>query len=515
MTIVAAGSLNTTALVVPDLYVQVVPPQVLNLNGVPTNVIGVVGSASWGPVGQALIVSDSASYVAAYGYIQARRYDLGTPIATAIQQGANNFRAVRVTDGSDTAAQGAIGTGMLLYALYTGTTGDLIQVSIAPSRAGTYAVTVGFPGSLAETFDGIAGANNADLWNNAIAAINSGAGTLTGLASTRVVAAPGSDLTQPFTGSCYLSGGSDGANVNAAQMIGTDTYPRQGLYALRGTGASILVVSDLDDPGQWSTIDGVAQQEQCYAIQTGPSGDSIQNAQATIDASGVADYSTKMMFGDWLIWNDPTNQVQRLVSPQGFIAGRLANLSPEQSALNKRLFGIVASQRSTAGFLGGSSGYSTAELAALKQSGMDVITNPIPAGNIWGSRNGVNSSFDPRTNGDNYTRLTNYIASTLNGGMGTYIGQVITPTLLAEARSTLLTFLANMLGQGLLSVGLDNTLPYNVTLDQSNNPDSRTSLGYMQADVKVRYGAILQFFIVNLEAGQTVSVTVQNSALAA
>ena len=37
MPIVQSGSLNTTALVAPDLYVQVVPPQNLVLNGVPTD----------------------------------------------------------------------------------------------------------------------------------------------------------------------------------------------------------------------------------------------------------------------------------------------------------------------------------------------------------------------------------------------------------------------------------------------------------------------------------------------
>ena len=56
MPIVQQGSINTTALVVPDLYVQIVPPQNLVLNGVPTNVVGVVGTASWGPVGQPVIV---------------------------------------------------------------------------------------------------------------------------------------------------------------------------------------------------------------------------------------------------------------------------------------------------------------------------------------------------------------------------------------------------------------------------------------------------------------------------
>ena len=53
MPIVQQGSINTTALVVPDLYVEIVPPQNLLLNGVPTNVVGVVGTASWGVMSDA------------------------------------------------------------------------------------------------------------------------------------------------------------------------------------------------------------------------------------------------------------------------------------------------------------------------------------------------------------------------------------------------------------------------------------------------------------------------------
>ena len=108
MPIVQQGSINTTALVVPDLYVQIVPPQNLVLNGVPTNVVGVVGTASWGPVGQPVIVATMSDYAQTFGPIVARKYDMGTQVATAVQQGAQNFRCVRVTDGTDTAAQAAV-----------------------------------------------------------------------------------------------------------------------------------------------------------------------------------------------------------------------------------------------------------------------------------------------------------------------------------------------------------------------------------------------------------------------
>src|SRR5271156_819511 len=109
MPIIQQGSINTTALVVPDLYVQIVPPQNLVLNGVPTNVLGVVGTASWGPVSQPVIVATMADYAGSYGPVMARQYDMGTQVATAVQQGAQNFRCVRVTDGTDTA--GAIRLG--------------------------------------------------------------------------------------------------------------------------------------------------------------------------------------------------------------------------------------------------------------------------------------------------------------------------------------------------------------------------------------------------------------------
>jgi hypothetical protein len=50
-----------------------------------------------------------------------------------------------------------------------------------------------------------------------------------------------------------------------------------------------------------------------------------------------------------------------------------------------------------------------------------------------------------------------------------------------------------------------------VVCDISNNPLSRTGLGYVQSDVQVRYLAINEKFIVNVEGGQTVTVTRQTT----
>src|SRR6202161_908848 len=131
MPIVQQGSINTTALVVPDLYVQIVPPQNLVLNGVPTNVLGVVGTASWGPVNEPSIVGTMADYAQQFGSIIPRKYDMGTQVATAVQQGAQNFRCVRVTDTTDTAAYTVIpGSNASFTALYTGSLGNNIALTL-------------------------------------------------------------------------------------------------------------------------------------------------------------------------------------------------------------------------------------------------------------------------------------------------------------------------------------------------------------------------------------------------
>ena len=77
-----------------------------------------------------------------------------------------------------------------------------------------------------------------------------------------------------------------------------------------------------------------------------------------------------------------------------------------------------------------------------------------------------------------------------------------------RVRATHLSFLQNMLSQGLLG-STDGSLPFSVICDTSNNANSRTGLGYVQSDAQVRYQAINEKFIVNMEGGQTVQVSRQ------
>jgi len=306
-----------------------------------------------------------------------------------------------------------------------------------------------------------------------------------------------------------LQGGTDGAaGVNAASLVGQDGLVRTGMYALRSQGCGLMVLADADDPTMWPAQVALAASEGLYVVMTGPAGDSITNAVAVKQGAGIDSYSAKLMFGDWIYWNDSTNNVVRLVSPQGFAAGRLANLSPEQSGLNKPLYGVIGSQSAGLPGAGQANAYSDAELQVLFSAGIDLISSPQPGGNYWGIRCGHNTSSNPATNNDSYTRLTNYIAATLLASMGLFVGQVINAGLFQQIRATQLSYLHGLLSQGILG-SVNGKLPYSVVCDASNNPLSRTSLGYVQSDAQVQYQGINEKFIVNVQGGQTVLVQTQ------
>lgn len=513
--ITQTGALNTAALVVPDLYVQIASPQTLALNGVATDRIGIVGTASWGPVNQPVVLGSVADYNVAFGPVLPRQYDLGTPLVCAQQQGASSFVGVRVTDGSDVAATYALlyangNYPMLLMAVCSGAKGNQISLALgAGSKAGSWRLTLQMPGQLAEVFDNIdAAAGTSAFWLSLAGAVNNGLGSSRGPSALCVAVIGNATSTAPAPiGNQHLLNGSDGtAGVTAATLVGTDGLARSGMYALRGRGCALGLLSDCDDSGQWVVQGAFGLSEGIYMILVGQSGDGMASAIQRKQATGLDSYAAKLMFGDWLFWYDQANAQTRIVSPQGFVAGCLSNLSPEQSSLNKRLAGIVGSQKSGLASSGQALTYSSAELQALFSAGIDVICNPAPGGSYWAVRYGHNSSSDAVISSDSYTRMTNFIAETLAAGMGGYVGSVINSTLLSNIRATLLGYLSNLVRQNILG-SIDGSLPYAVVCDASNNPSTRTALGYVQADVQVRYQGINEKFIVNLQGGQSVTVS--------
>jgi Phage tail sheath protein FI len=493
MTIFNQGGVNPSALTVPDLIVNVQPPPSVALNGVPSNIVGIVGTATWGPKNSPTLVGSLADYTLQFGPIQNRKYDAGTLVAIAQQLGANNFRVVRVTDGTDAAAIATIQTNCLtLTSKYTGSgaNGDgwAIAAGTAPS---SWKITLTRANRAPETFDNITGSGNT-LWVNMAAAINNGQSASRG-PSQLMVATAGAGTTTPTAGSGTLSSGVDGTTtISGSVLVGADTTPRTGMYALRGTGAALFALADCDDSTTWGTQLSFALSESMEAVAVSPASDTIANIGSTNTQDNPW---MKLLFGDWIYWLDTINNLTRLVSPQAFYLGAKVALGVEQSVLNKGLANVVGTQKSYANQV-----YSAAELQALAAARVDLITNPVPGGAYFGFRFGRNTSSDPVRHQDSYTTLTNYIATTLNAGAGKFVGRLQTPTEMREAESALGAFLDNMWQAGQIG-NAAGTVPYSVKVTSG-----QAGSGTQKAKVLVQYFDVVEYFLVDLTGGASVQI---------
>lgn len=492
---------------VPDAYIINVAPTVPLIGDVQTDQINLVGTATWGPVGAPVAFSTPQDYALLFGPAPApRKYDMLTQVSAAALVGARNFRGVRVTDGTDAAATVVVLTNCITFtSKYTGSGANGDTVTIANgSAAGSFKATVSRAGARPEVFDNITGSANA-FWVNLAAAINLGQSGLRG-ASNYIVATAGVGVTAPALATYTLAGGADGATtITGAVLIGADTGTRTGMYALRGVGPGMMILADCDDSTTWAAQVAFSLSEGQYAMLVGPSGE--YTAPATVasnkSTAGIDSYAAKLLVGDWVYLLDTATGRPRLVSPQGFAAGSLAMIGPEQSGLNKPIPGVVGTQKTSAGQV-----YSVADLAVFGAAGLDIITNPIPAGAAFGLRFGRNTSSNLAINGDNYSRMIPFLAASAATVVGQFVGQLQTADQRRKAKACFDAWLNGLWRTGKIS-NPQGTQPYSVILDDSNNPPNRVSLGFEQVDLKIQLGPVIMIFVLNIEAGQTVQVASQ------
>lgn len=515
MPIYQSGSLNTTALTAPDLYVQVVAPKTRYINGVATDGLGIVGIGSWGPVNSAFLIGSDTDQSLYLGSPQVRKYDLSTAVSISLQMGAANLNCVRVTDGSDVAASVDVkdvastpATGISLTAIYTGTRGNTIQAAVsAGTAANSFKLTINLPGQSAEVFDNITG-TGADLWAVMVSAVNNGQTSVRGASQIAVATLGDSSELPDVTKSYVMAGGTDGVlSITDNTLLGVDgtSTTRKGMYALRGTNSQVINLVDLTDTTAWPTMAAFASDEGAYAIGQGAAGTTYSALQTLMNNAGVDDWHFKTIVGDWPYWKDTANGINRMVAPATIEAANIAARSPHISTLNKRISTVIATQRQLA-----NQPYSISEIGAINSARMDVITNPCPGGSYFGMRSGRNTSSVQSQNDDTYTRMTNYLALTIAASFGDVVGQNQTTELRRETKSTIESFLSNLEQQGM--IGDPNGGPaFSVKLDATNNPDSRVALGYMQTDVQVKYLNVVRYFLVNLEGGGSVSIAVSNN----
>ena len=87
-----------------DFYLIVQPPNGAQISQAATSIVGAAGSASWGVPNVAVTVGSGADALGNFGPPTLAVADLVTDLYNCLNSGANNLRAVRVTDGTDIAA---------------------------------------------------------------------------------------------------------------------------------------------------------------------------------------------------------------------------------------------------------------------------------------------------------------------------------------------------------------------------------------------------------------------------
>ncbi len=513
MAVIQAGQ---TLSIAPGLTVVIFPPSNVYINGLATDGLGSVGVGSWGPVNMPVIgLGNPAQVQAMYGPITNRVHDIATAADVYAQNFVQSMTFVRVTDGTDVAAQIQLmdtattpALGAKLTGKYTGVVGNTFTAAVtAGTAASTYKLTLTRSGFVPEVWDNIPG-TGATFWTNLVSAVNNGIPGSAG-PSQNFVATIGTSTSAPNTTAVYAaSGGTDGASgVTDTSLLGTDGLTRTGMYALRKTGVQVGNLIDCTTSTTWLAQASFGLSEGIYFKGSAPQGASLTTAAASLSTAGVDAYSFALSAGDFCWYLDTVNGINRSLSPATYLAAIQAATSPEQSILNKPIYGLIGTDRSLS-----NNTYAQSEKELAVQSRLDYIANPSPGGNYFSAQTALNSSSNSGTNGDNYTRMTNYIAFTINAAMGYVIGQLQSPAQRRNVRNTLNAFFNNMWKAEPQMIGDVNNptqQPWSVILDSSNNTTASVALGNEIAAVKVTYLSVIRRFIVNYSGGQGVVASVQ------
>jgi hypothetical protein len=623
------GQQNLAALTVPGVYGDIILPTAF-IVGTPTNIEGLVGVGSWGPLNALIPVSAPADCAIQLGVPMVRNNDIASYVAAATQVGgAIGFYCVRVSDGTDTAASATV-NGVTITGKYTGVLGNKITFNIVNgTQANSWMAIAAFPGLVPEQWNNITGPTPASgtvtfsaqpaasdtltiagvaitfvasgatgsqvnigsnlattlsnlltylqsqttgaltectyslsgsvltvsanqfytggtyagtggntltlaktssaitlssatlsggtgtwqtFWTNLANAINNG--TAFHGPSASVIATAGTSTAPPTLASLTtLSGGTDGAsNVTDATLMGQDVVPRKGMYALRNAGVDCFTLCDLSTAADYAAIASFALSETCFAIHATQSGDNIADALSIRINAGIDTPWFKLILGDWAYFYDSYNGVTRLINPSAFGIGIYGNLSPQENALNKPLQGVVATQRSQLGQT-----YSEVEISEIETGGIDVILPPTssPGGYYFSFASGRNCSSNNAANGDEYTRMTNFlIRASQSKAAGSFVGrlQSIQPNdqTRADAKALFDGFSAQLaspqVGLGINGQGMID-IPWFVQCDLNNNPPALQAMGYLFLYWQVRYLNVIRYFVVKFQGGGNVVVT--------
>lgn len=426
-------------MVLPGTYIEVRSEGLIGVGGIATGIVGIVGTAARGPVGEAKSVGSYAAALDLYGSpdpflrpVEAVPLSLTRTLGHLIAGGARDVYAVRIAHGTPTAASVDIdatdsNVGFTLTAKELGTYGNTLTVDVADGGAASdprFTVTVS-DGRIKETFVG----NRTGDVREAIAAERTGSRLVT--ASAVAAANANRNLVAQ---SKTLSGGTSLPGVNAVDVAA-------GLDVLAAQKVNIVVVAGLGMDVVGSVVAAHLEQtenegrERIAVIGVGDPGEA--NDASGITSAGAAGDDRIVVVTPGVSEIDAeTDRTYSLppASMAAVVAGRLATLPPHVSLTNKAVPAVTDIH------------YDTAVVKALLKTNVLVVRRKLGYQIVRGltSEPGAFEQISVR-------RIVDYAKAGVRIGCDPYIGKLNNARVRGALKATLDGFLSQMVVDEMLT----------------------------------------------------------------
>lgn len=303
------------------------------------SILGIVTTASKGPVNEITLITDENALVSTFGVPSADH--LGMYAAIMYLRRGRQLKVIRVADYDQTADgvirnAGDLADAVAVTALSSGSWGNSTGLVIANGTdAGTYRITVQYSGASVEVYDLLkVGAANVDDVNYIETRIN-------GISDYISIVADDTQTTLLVASTAVtLTGGDDGSPANAADYVGVagapPAVPTTGLQLFANpetVDLNLIAVPGITDRSVISALVTLAEnRNDCIALLDIPYGKSVQQAVAwsngdgggTTDPTAAINSSYAAVFYPWIQVYDGYSKADVWIPPTGVVAGGMA-----------------------------------------------------------------------------------------------------------------------------------------------------------------------------------------------
>lgn len=481
---------NTAGLILPDVYVVEKEPPV-QVTPRSTGVVGIVGQFTYGPVGETILVADPSDLIRKTGnYLDG--LDGLMAVLNMMEQGANQIKVVRVTDGNESEATAELSSGssgIVTFTMqYPGTEGNTATVTVSNSTVTGYV-------DLSFNFNGqnfqLKGVNMDPTSEDYLVDLVNEANTF--VTATRVSAS--NVTTLPDEGSTTFSGGSDGTltgssltDADYVGVVGSTTRTGLKVFETEEGFANIICSARASDDINTELISQATNTnlQPRFVVLSVAEGTSIATLQTTM-ATINTDYA--VMTYPFLTKNNPYTKQKDNFNPAPFYAGLLASLGPEVSPSRKQIRGIIGTEiKLTRAEQVTLTEYRVSPISAMSGLGF-VVCNGITTSSNGGKRQIIRR------------RMVNYFINKWLPSAQAFVSRGHT----AELRQEVVTFFANDLERDFRAKRIgraDGGKAYSVKCDSQNNPAAIVQANQLVVDIMVSLIAPADVIIINIDASE-------------